>query len=259
MRFEPVHRSIVAVDIESYSKRLNPEQIDLRDGLRDVLSSAFEDAGISRESLRRQDQGDAELVLIRPAVPKTRLLSEFVSSIHSRLSRYNERQDKPDRMRLRMAIHAGEVHLDRTGFPGEAVVAATRLRDAAPLRRALALTPGDLAVIVSERIYHEIVRHRYPGIFTDEYREVIVREKSFRQRGWIRTPGYPVPLAAVDDGAQHQSDNDSSKRDESSEKRLAGVVSNVVMQDNTLSGATFHGPTSFGGHAAGRDIKIDHP
>ena len=73
----PVHRSIVAVDVEGSTKRTNPEGGELRRILYALLDRALEDAGIDPRHLEDMaDRGDGVLILIRPHddVPKTVLI-----------------------------------------------------------------------------------------------------------------------------------------------------------------------------------------
>ncbi|WP_067071267.1 hypothetical protein [Carbonactinospora thermoautotrophica] len=240
---DPVHRSIVAVDIEGYSRRNNSGQSELRAALRQVLADAFQAAGITPD--RHQDQGDMKLILIRPEVPKTRLLDDLVRQLGNALQQFNRYRTAEGRMRLRASLHAGEVHLDGTGYPGEAVVTAARLLNARPLRMALRKTPKDLALIVSDKLYQEVIRHEYPGIDPASYRAVRVAEKEFRQQAWIHVPGHLVPpLPEADEAAEEPDEADRSPH------RASGVR----IQDS-MHGALFLGPTSFGGHAAGRDVN----
>jgi len=63
-------------------------------------------------------------------------------------------------MRLRVALHAGEVHLDGTGFGGASVVTVMRLIEADTLRSVLKTAPQDLVVIVSELLHRDVVLQR---------------------------------------------------------------------------------------------------
>ena len=63
----PVHRSIVAVDVEGSTKRTNPAKGKLRRILYDLLKRALEAAGIGPRHLEDlADRGDGVLILIRP-------------------------------------------------------------------------------------------------------------------------------------------------------------------------------------------------
>ena len=91
---------------------------------------------------------------------RRRLLAESLPpALVTALRAHNGRHPGPERIRLRMALHAGEVHYDQHGVTAVAVNLAFRLLDARPLKAALADSPGVLAVIVSSWFFEEVVRH----------------------------------------------------------------------------------------------------
>ncbi|MGI8447910.1 MAG: hypothetical protein ACR2MP_12170 [Streptosporangiaceae bacterium] len=257
MTLDPVPRSFVAVDIEGYSGRDNLGHLELREALRRVCDEAFCRIRVSPDT--RQDQGDAFLILIRPGVSKARLIDDLVRELVTALRHFNRNRLPQARMRLRVALHAGEVHLDGTGFGGESVVAVMRLIEADALRDALKTAPDDLAVIVSEQLHRDVVLQRYRGIDPAEYREVHVSRKQFSQRAWIRVPGLPIrsrPTRGAQSTAPERRTRTLTPRDGSPDDSTA--ESPVVSPGGVHFGgsATFSGPTSFGGHAAGRDVNI---
>jgi hypothetical protein len=257
MTLDPVPRSFVAVDIEGYSGRDNLAHLELREALRRVCDEAFHRIGVSPDA--RQDQGDAFLILIRPGVSKARLVDDLVRELVTALRLFNRNRLPQARMRLRVALHAGEVHLDGTGFGGESVVAVMRLIEADALRDALRTAPDDLAVIVSEQLHRDVVLQRYRGIDPAEYREVQVSRKEFSQPAWIRVPGLPTrsrpvggkQVTAPGRRARTLPPGDGSPNDSAPES--PAVTAGGVHFGGS---ATFSGPASFGGHAAGRDVNI---
>jgi hypothetical protein len=157
MKRDPVHRSLVAVDIEGYSRRQNLGHLNARHGLRQTLADAFDGAGVEIVPEEQQDQGDGFLTLVKPEVSKVVLIDGLVREIESALRRFNHFQNEEGRIRLRVALHSGEVHLDGPGFPGEATVTVMRLIDAEPVKKALAKTTKDIAVIVSDGLYRNVI------------------------------------------------------------------------------------------------------
>lgn len=250
----PVHRSLVAVDIEGYSRRDNPGHLQLRAALRQVLADAFDAVGVTIDPDERQDQGDAFLILVAPDVSKLLLVDGLVREIENALRQFNRYLVPEGRMRLRLAMHSGEVHLDGTGFPGAATVAVMRLLDSELLKQALKAAPKDLALIVSDSLYQAVVVHGYASIDPAEYQQVEVVVKEFRQPAWVRVPGRPATEIAREKGnepASHGSASDTG----GVERPAAGPP--PQFGDNALTNARFQGPTSFGGPAAGRDITIN--
>lgn len=237
MTLDPVPRSLVAVDIEGYSRRDNPGQVELRAALRRVCEEAFQQIRVDPDA--RQDQGDSFLILVKPDTPKSRLVADLVREIGTALRLSNRNWVPEARMRLRLALHAGDVHLDGTGFGGEAVVAVMRLIEADALRSALRTAPDDLAVIVSSQLHHDVVAQRYRGIDPADYREVLVSAKGFSQAAWIRVPGLPIAPSSPLPPTQAPAPTPATP----GSVYFAGT-------------ASFSGPTSFGGHAAGRDVHV---
>jgi hypothetical protein len=254
--FDPVYRSIFMVDIERYSKRDNLGHLTLRKGLRSVLDNAFEAAGVDCDPAESQDLGDGRLCLIDPHIAKTVLLNDLVRKLAESLSVFNRDRAGHARMRLRVAVHAGEVHIDGTGFPGAAVVIAARLIDATQLRNALAASPSDIALIVSNHIYEEIVKQHYPGIDPGKFVSVVVNAKTFHERAWIATPGHPVPSAAHDDAEPDVADPAPDPMPSNQSSGRNGETARVQFGAGALKGAEFNGPTSIGGHAAGHDVHV---
>jgi len=78
------------------------------------------------------DRGDGILALIRPVdrVPKAMLLNRAVPVLQQLLTAYNAslpRHSQPQRqLRVRVVVHAGEVHYDANGCYGEALARARR-------------------------------------------------------------------------------------------------------------------------------------
>jgi hypothetical protein len=104
------------------------------------------------------------------------------------LAAYNAKAADPAlRMRLRAVVHAGDVHLDRRGYYGEAIDVAIRLLDAPPVKKALQQAAAPLVLVVSEEIYFAVVRHGY--VDADTYRRLVhVRVSSRPHRGWVHVP-----------------------------------------------------------------------
>src|SRR5579859_2739804 len=162
----PVHRSIVAVDVEGSTKRTNPVKGKIRRVLYDLLEQALKAAEIGSEHLEDYaDRGDGVLTLIRPHddVPKTVLLDRLIPALTALLAEHNAMVAEPElRMRLRAVVHAGEVHHDGRGFYGDDIDVAFRLMNSQAVKRALRQeSVAPLVLVVSEEIWDKIIRHGY--------------------------------------------------------------------------------------------------
>jgi len=198
----PVHRAIIALDIEQSTGRPDPVKAELRALLYKLSDAALCAAGIySRHRDRFADRGDGFLGLIHPVdeVPKAVLLSRAVPALIQLLTDYNTAlpsADRPQRqLRLRMVIHAGEVHYDANGCFGEALDIAFRLLDASSVKKALRTTTSPLTLVVSGDIYHTVVRHGYNGICQHAFHPLVrVHLAGNRYPGWIYIPQQAAQL-----------------------------------------------------------------
>ena len=179
-----VHRSIIVVDVEGFGdqRRTNAHQVAIRDGLYQVMREAFGRAGISWDDCGHEDRGDGVFVLVPSEVPKGLLAESLPPALVTALHAHNGTHPGPERIRLRMALHAGEVRYDEHGVTAASVNLAFRLLDAAALKAALAGSPGVLVVIVSSWFFEEVVRHSSAAA---GYRPVGVAVKETTTTGWI--------------------------------------------------------------------------
>ena len=106
------------------------------------------------------------------------------------LRAHNGSHPGPERIRLRMALHAGEVRYDKHGVTAASVNLAFRLLEASALKTALAGSPGVLAVIASSWFFEEVVRHT---TVASGYHPAEVTVKETITTGWICLPDQTNP------------------------------------------------------------------
>lgn len=170
----PVHRTVIVVDAEGSTKCTNPERAWLRQTMYALLEESLTTCGITewhRDPI--VDRGDGMLIPVHPSdhVPKTRLLGGLVPTLRHRLVECNQYLVRP--LRLRLAIHAGEIHYDKHGPFGEAVDVTCRLVDSAELKAALLSTTTPLVLAVSDDIHRNVIRHGYEGIDRRSFQPLI--------------------------------------------------------------------------------------
>jgi hypothetical protein len=184
-----VHRAIVGVDVEGFGdrRRTHLHQIAVRDGLYRALERAFTRGGIAWEHCYHEDRGDGVLILIPSDVPKTLLAQGVPAELAAAAGDHNLVCDERARIRLRLAMHAGEIHHDQHGVTGTAINTAFRLLDAEPLKQALRGSPGTLAVIASRWFFEEVIRH-IPACAPASWRRVGVSVKETQEDAWICLP-----------------------------------------------------------------------
>jgi tetratricopeptide (TPR) repeat protein len=184
------HRAILIVDVEKFGDpaRTNAHQLAVRDGMYKALQEAFARTGIGWADCEVEDRGDGILVLVPPAVPKSWLVVSVPARLTELLARHNDACPAQAQIRLRMALHAGEVHRDEHGFVGSSINRAFRLIESPASRTALRQSSGVVALIVSDWFYEEVVRH-HPGAAPSRFEGVRVVMKETEMAAWVRVLG----------------------------------------------------------------------
>lgn len=188
----PVHQSIFLVDVERYGaeERTTPDRVALRAGLHDALEAAFGAAGLPWDHLRRESTGDGVFVLVPAAFGKAVLVERLPPALVEAVRAHNAANREQARMRLRLALHAGEVTYDAHGVTAPAITKAFRLLDAPELKTALAESNGVLVAVTSAWFFDEVVRHS-TVVDAATFRRVRVEIKETSEDAWIARPDDP--------------------------------------------------------------------
>ncbi|MEV7038880.1 hypothetical protein [Amycolatopsis sp. NPDC051061] len=155
------HCTIVVVDVEGFGRhsRINPNKVRIRCGMYRAIERAFAATDIPWDACRHQDLGDGVLVLAPAQISKTLFADLLLGALADELSAHNAVHPPLERIRLRLALHAGEVSYDDYGVTGSSILHAQQLLDAPDLKSALAKTKAVLAVIASDWVFDEVIRH----------------------------------------------------------------------------------------------------
>ncbi|MGC4773091.1 hypothetical protein ACLQ25_29485 [Micromonospora sp. DT44] len=185
----PERRLLISVDMERYSRRSNLQQYEAQRHFRELLHEAANAVGLDRVAWMTQQAGDGELAIVPREVSESRVIGKFIPELNRRLRSHNGSLLPAARIRLRVAVHQGLVHLDgANGFPGNAVVYVCRLCDADPVKKALAAFPdAGVALVVSTEIFRDVVTE-YPEEMRPERFvriEVAHPDKEFREYAWL--------------------------------------------------------------------------
>jgi hypothetical protein len=199
-----VYGLVVAVDVEGFSRRGILDQAAVLVRLKEVLDRAAARTGLVRADWLRQPRGDGELAVLPAGSDVSRVVADFSHEVAEELKR-----GSGPRLRLRIAMHHGALTTSVFGPIGDALVVACRLLDAESTREALARHPAeDVVVVVSQRLYEDVVATRFRGLRPDRFRPVTERVKGRTYCGYVCVgspkPGEPAPdgpaLAAVPSG-----------------------------------------------------------
>jgi vWA-MoxR associated protein C-terminal domain/vWA-MoxR associated protein middle region 0 len=185
-----IHHTIVAVDIADFTNptRTEVHHAAMRNGLYDVLRTAFDEAGVRWESCDHEDRGDGVLILVPSQFSKTLIVDQLPARLVSGLTRYNAVHTAEASIQLRMAVHYGEVQDDDGGKVGIAVNNTFRILEAEPAKADLRKSQGVLAMIASDPLYREVIATD-PGTRPDSFRQIAVAVKHTRGVAWLRILG----------------------------------------------------------------------
>jgi tetratricopeptide (TPR) repeat protein len=174
-----VHRTILVVDVERYGSptRTDRDRVAVRASL-----YRFLEATLPWADCDSQNCGDGVLVVIPPAVPKSVLIESFPGRLARELREHNATHDGAQQIRLRLALHAGEVRYDEHGVVGTPVNHAFRLLDAKAFKTEFSRAEGPLGVITSSWFFEEVVRHSDASA---EYRPIRVTVKETDTVAWV--------------------------------------------------------------------------
>jgi CRP-like cAMP-binding protein len=194
-RIAAQHCVLFAVDIAGSTDSARDDEFlkIIRDALYQVLQTAFQDAGLAWDECYREDRGDGVLVIIPANMPSATVVDPLLDLLSEKLRRYNKFSSLPAQIRLRVAVHIGEVHKDDYGVSGTAINHLFRLLDAAVLKAVLAREARGAALIASEYFYESVIRHGPGRIDPDVFRQVAAEVKGTRIKGWIYAPGVVIP------------------------------------------------------------------
>lgn len=206
-----VHRTVLVVDVEHFGahNRTNPHRIAVRDSLYHALENSLARINIRFADCHHEVVGDAVLVLIPADVAKSVLIERLPLTLATTLREHNDTHEEGEWIRVRMVIHAGEIHYDTYGVVGVAVNYAHRLINSATLKDALAASSGTLALITSDWFFSEVVRHS-PGSDPAAYRRIRVTEKETDTVAWIYLPDDPSSPPAPEASSSARQDTSTS-------------------------------------------------
>ncbi|MFI6008763.1 hypothetical protein ACIBAG_08010 [Streptomyces sp. NPDC051243] len=225
------YRAVLAVDIEKSSGRGNVALVRNRQTLRTVLGTAFARSGVDWDACVREDLGDGLRVTAPTGTRKASLVHPLVHELAELLRDHNTRTPDPStRIRVRAALHAGEVCLMPTGeVAGAPLETLARLLDAPPARKALAGAPDTvpLSLLMSQHFYDDTVRHGYEGIDAAAFHKVGFTVKELTADAWLHTPGWtppPEPKAPTGKAATRKRDRSRGDSKQVSKASGNGVI-----------------------------------
>lgn len=151
-----MNTTLIGVDIPNFGdrRRTNDVQRLLRDTMYGVLTESFAMTGLPWCGSHREDRGDGALIILPPSVRPVDALDPLAHHATALLRRANRLTNDLTRLRLRMAVHSGDVQFDAHGVLGHAVNHLFRLLDASAFKRVMSTAHhADLGMLVSDHLY----------------------------------------------------------------------------------------------------------
>ncbi|RNL85757.1 hypothetical protein [Halostreptopolyspora alba] len=223
----PLRRLTIAVDAESYSSRNRDGQHKLQSDLLEILRRACENGNLNRLEWDTQKQGDGELAILPPGTVEDRTISDFVNELDKALYHHNKALNDAYRVRLRVAVHQGNISVGDNGFAGKAAVTVCRMRDSDQVRAALANRPdSDLVLVVSESIYSDVIEEGTHALYRWRFDPIVIDEpaKDFRANAWVYVPdsAQPEPSSEPEEGVRPGTTPEPPTHQEAREERGPG-------------------------------------
>jgi CRP-like cAMP-binding protein len=189
------HCVLFAVDIAGFTApdKDDDVQLSLRSTLYDLLTQAFEKSEISWNECLHEDRGDGVLVIIPARMPSVAVIDPLLHRLRAGLRYHNRLASEVAAIRLRVAVHIGEVHYDGHGLAGTAVNHLFRLLEAPALKRALSGSASELVLLASDYFYDSVIRQAPRLLDPAEFRPAIAEVKNTRARGWLYVPAAAAP------------------------------------------------------------------
>ncbi|MEV6619728.1 hypothetical protein AB0M83_20765 [Amycolatopsis sp. NPDC051106] len=184
------HKTIMAVDIAGYNdpKRTTAHRLVVHEGFWKLMRTAFAEAGIPWDTLFIENTGDGAMIQLPPEVAKADLVAQLPDQMLAELRRYNAVHAEEANVRLRVALHAGEVYQGSHGTISDANSFAFRLLEEPAAKKALKDSGAAMVLIVSDTFYRDVVRAD-PAADAGSYRRIPVEVKETKTEAWLRLLG----------------------------------------------------------------------
>jgi class 3 adenylate cyclase len=182
--------AIVQIDLVGSARATGRGQHQMREGLYDLVDRALGRRQLGLHSFPLDDTGDGLRFLVPfQSVRPTDIIDTFVLGLLAELRLHRRFATNETRLRLRVAFDLGIVEPHLNGWAGESLVRVARLVDAEPVRDLFrSLSEIDLVAIVSDLMYHCLVRPATGYIAADCFRPVYVHVKEFEAWAWLLVP-----------------------------------------------------------------------
>lgn len=220
---------MVAFDICGFGSSTDPNVLRLmRTSMYQIIQEAAATAQISWGDCEYEDRGDGMFLLAPPGYSVHSLVDPLAPLIRTGLAQINTAVPSGHRLRLRMAVHHGELVRDEHGVISPDLNLLFRLLNAPVLKARF--EHGNLALIVSEDVYQRVVTWGMGLIDRRDFQPLLVENKEACCVAWAMLPPQPaVPQPAGPQPVTHSAlDPDTLARLE----RLMDGIHGLLRQDD---------------------------
>lgn len=206
----PPYRAVLAVDAKDFTKLPGSAHEATSAAIKEVVGKALRDAGLTEEWSNPDffgDTGDG-LAVGMPSRVLPYLIHPFPALLQQHLVERRSSRPGEEPLRLRVSVHVGPLPADpdapsSTGN-GAARNDTHRLLDADVVKEALRDASPEItlvAMIISDRVFDDVVRGRYTGLHPDHFVPVTARVtgKTFDQPAWLHLPAQPGRVVRRDE------------------------------------------------------------
>jgi WD40 repeat protein len=190
---------LLVTDISGFGRyRATSAQEEVRARHYRILEVCLQESGIEPADCYWEDRGDGAIIAIPARHHPLHTIHPFLETLRYQLREDNLALGKEQRVRLRVAMHVGEVDHDGRGLTGVAVVLASRLVNAQSFKDKFRESGAALAFITSGEVYESVIRRAGRDIDPDDFEQVLVTEKETKTTAWMLLRGKADPRAPGD-------------------------------------------------------------
>lgn len=184
---------IVASDLKGYGGGTDRRHELMQAEFVAIHRQAAEAAGLSRDEWVTQEGGDGELAILPATASDPQVVDGYMRALAAAVQRRNEGLAPGERLRLRVAVAFGTAYRAANGYAGQAVVVANRLISAESIKRIFdEKAEANLILILSQRVFDDVVRQEHTSYRPDDFVEVNIQKKEFEGSAWVWVPGADI-------------------------------------------------------------------
>ncbi|WNV85845.1 hypothetical protein [Umezawaea sp. Da 62-37] len=195
----PPYRAVLIVDTKDFGSNSSVVQAAMADTIYDVLSRAFERAGLSHVlegALFPHNTGDGYgLGFDTRHLPA--VVTRFFDALQDELADRDKRMraaGRPGSLRMRASLNVGPVRPEpdrKAAVVGSTVITAYRLLDCAPVRDVLTKsdpTQTFVSVVLSQRVFEDVLASEYATLRATSVVRTTVQVKEFTGTVYLYVP-----------------------------------------------------------------------